>query len=127
MYHYKEECKVNGKTLRMGGITKRSLAAMKHIPKVGTIQSVKGYTYNGRGGNTHTGVLVKGDKGSVRFGGFSWGYCGEGCRGLQILFDSLHLPADATMFIVWPSLAGPARTHWKFNLIKGIWYTDNNI
>lgn len=114
-YHYKEENKIDGKTTRTGGVTKRSLAAMKHLPKVGVIKSVKGYTYNGRYNTTHTGVLVKGDKGSIRFGGFSWGYNGEGCRGLQTLFDTLNVPAKATTIAEWAD-SDQVGEHWKITI-----------
>ena len=37
--------------------------------KLGIILSVKGYRYFGRYGTTHEAVMVKGTKGTARFGG----------------------------------------------------------
>lgn len=94
MYSYIEQEKVDGKNYRTGGVTKRSLKAMKHLPKIGVPQSVRGYVYRGRYNACHIGVMVKGDKGKIRFGGFSWGYSGEGCRGLAELFVKLGIRQD---------------------------------
>ncbi len=88
MYRYVECEKFEGKTCRTGGSTERSIAALKHLPKVGKLEYVRGYIYKGRG-TTHAAVLVRGDLGSMRFGGFSWGYYGTGCRGLQSLLNKL--------------------------------------
>ena len=38
-------------------------------------------------------VLVRGSLGSARFGGFAWGYSGEGPRGLKILLNQLGVNA----------------------------------
>lgn len=106
MYRYVECEKVNGKTCRMGGITTRSLRAMKHLPKVGKVQYVRGYIYRGRLGTQHVGVLVKGELGTIRFGGFAWGYGGEGPRGLERLFDALNVPEwcrNVVRWVKWPS------------------------
>lgn len=125
-YRFVESEKSEGQTTRTGGSTRRSLAAMKHLSKVGEVKYVKGYTYNGRYNTTHVGVLVVGTKGSVRFGGFSWGYAGEGCRGLQVLFDRLKIPAHATTIGVWPEFS-KVGDHWKLYLVKGVWYTDTRL
>ena len=116
------ECGKNedGKTCRDGGVTSRSLKALKHLDKCGTLRYVKGYMYFGAYGTTHCAVLVAGDLGSVRFGGFSWGYGGEGPRGLKQLFDRLgitHSPFDQTLG-PWPSFHD-LREHWRVELPSG--------
>jgi hypothetical protein len=104
-YRYVECTKYEGKTLRTGGVTRRSLAALKHLPKIGMPRYVKGYVYMGHGGTTHIGVLVRGTKGSIRFGGFGWGYYGEGPRGLAELFRQLNIDADPSTLAHWPDFS----------------------
>ena len=99
-YVYVECEKYEGKTVRTGGSTERSLKAMKHLPKVGTLYYVRGYVYRGRYNTLHVGVIVKGSKGRIRFGGFSWGYGGQGSRGLKELFEKLNIPLDPTTKIL---------------------------
>lgn len=65
----------------------------KIIAKLGTILSVKGYRYFGRYGTTHEAVMVKGTKGTARFGGCLWGYGGEGPRGTHELLLTLGVDA----------------------------------
>ena len=114
MYRYVECEKDGGKTVRTGGVTKRSLAALKHLPKVGKVLYVKGYIYTGRFGVQHVGVLVRGETGSIRFGGFSWGYHGEGSRGLAQLFAKLGIAVDPYTIAEWgdfrPSYVGE---YWR--------------
>jgi hypothetical protein len=93
MYRYRDNA----------GSTHHSLERMKHLPKVGRVLLVRGYEYVGRYGALHTGILVKGDKGSCRFGGFCFGYGGEGPRGLVRLLLALGVPqktAEAVAFNV---------------------------
>jgi hypothetical protein len=108
MYRYIECEKYEGKTLRTGGITERSLMALKHLSKVGQVRYVRGYIYTGRNGTQHAGVLVRGELGSIRFGGFSWGYNGEGPRGLEKLFDCLGVKNWCRRLVQstrWPGFA----------------------
>lgn len=103
MYKYVEREHYEGRTIRFSGITQKSIKAMKHLHKVGEVQSIKGYLYRGHNQNQHIGVLVKGDKGTIRFGGFAWGYSGEGPRGLRHLFDVIGVskeicPYDSRVF-----------------------------
>jgi hypothetical protein len=115
-YRYVETEKVDGKTARTGGSTRRSLRALKHLPKIGTVQYVRGYVYKGRYG-AHAGVLVRGTLGSIRFGGFAWGYNGEGPRGLERLFDALNVPEWARRFVwrsSWPRMSeDEVGEHWR--------------
>lgn len=74
------------------GTTFRSIQAIEnHLHKVGQIKEVKGYVYKGRYNTTHVGVMVKGDRGSARFSGLSWGYFGTGPNGLRQLLSKLGL------------------------------------
>lgn len=117
-YRYVECGKFEGKTVRVGGVTKRSLAAITHIPKVGRVSQVRGYTYNSNG-VINVAVIVVGALGTIRFGGFSWGYSGEGSRGLNALFKVLGIEIDATSKALgeWPGFE-KAETHWQIDFRK---------
>ena len=91
MYRYREQEKYDGKTVLIGGNSKVSLRSMKHLSKIGKPILIRGYVYKGRYDVNHTAVMVYGEEGTIRFGGFSWGYNGEGSRGLQVLFDKLGI------------------------------------
>ena len=88
-----------------GGSTDRSIEALdKHVGKVGEIESIRGYVYYGRYKTTHVAVLVKGTKGTIRMGGFSWGYGGSGCQGLRVILAKLKVPQeeiDRILSIEW--------------------------
>lgn len=115
MYRYREN----------NGTTRRSLLAMKHLPKIGTPIQVRAYIFSSkRKENTcsvnHVAVLVKGDKGSARFSGFCWGYPGEGPRGLRQLFNTIGVPQaeiERVLAIDWEgwSKVGPV---WQIDLVQ---------
>jgi hypothetical protein len=115
MYRYREQEKFEGKTILTGGVTQKSRQALKHLPKIGTPLYVKGYIYKGAHHANHVGVLVKGTEGVIRFGGFSWGYCGEGCRGLAELFTLLGIKENPETIAEWPSF-NDLGEHWRINL-----------
>ena len=117
-YRFVECEKFEGKTLRTGGLTSRSIKALKHLPKIGTPRYVRGYIYLGTHNTTHIGVLVRGDKGSIRFGGFAWGYSGEGPRGLAKLFEKLGIEVNTFTLCQWPSF-NDTREHWRIELPSG--------
>ena len=117
MYRFVEQEKFEGKTIMAGGVTRISLRAMKHIPKVGVPTLVRGYSYRDKYGMIRTAVKVHGTLGTVRFGGFAWGYCGEGPRGLQELFDALGVIRDAGTIAPWCGWdAKRLGTQWKIKL-----------
>ena len=119
MYRYVECSKYEGKTVRTGGVTRRSLKALKHLPKIGTPTLCRGYTYFGTHETTHIGVVVRGTNGSLRFGGFAWGYYGEGCRGLEQLFKALNIQVSPfTDLGQWPNY-NDVREHWRIALPSG--------
>ena len=100
------------------GSTSRSIKAIKHLSKIGDVQYVRGYTYKGRYNTIHVGVLVKGNKGSCRFSGFSWGYIGEGTRGLTRLLTYLGCSSNTIHNILskdWHGYDTVAQS-WKINL-----------
>lgn len=66
----------------------------KVLAKLGRILYVKGYRYRGRYQTTHEAVLVRGEHGTVRFGGLLWGYPGEGPRGTIELLILLGVNPD---------------------------------
>ena len=121
MYRYVETEKYEGKTTRTGGITSASLSALKHLPKVGKVRYVRGYVYKGRFGAYHVGVLVAGELGTIRFGGFLWGYGGQGPRGLNQLFAKLGLDLDATSLVLgWSPNFNKASSgeHWRVTFLE---------
>jgi hypothetical protein len=116
-YRYVERETYEGKQHRSGGSTLASLKVMKHLPKVGQLKYVRGYVYRGRYNTTHVGVVVRGDKGYIRFGGFSWGYGGQGPRGLADLFKQLQIDVDPTSDVLGSNPCGAdSGTKWKISL-----------
>lgn len=105
---------------KRGGSTNRGLADFnKHIAKVGSVISIKGYQYEDGTKVKQIAVLVTGTLGTMRLGGFSWGYDGEGCRGTRSLFATLNVPQseiDRVMKIEWPGWTGKPREFWKISL-----------
>lgn len=99
--------------------TEASLRAMKHLPKLGRITKIRGYRYHGKDGVSQIAVMVHGENGTVRFRGFSWGYSGQGCRGLQTLFNHLGVPSEKSLIVMalaWPEFHGPAHEFWSIDL-----------
>ena len=75
------------------GSTRLSLIAFeKHHHKIGDVVRIKGYCYKGRVAN-QMGVLIVGTKGTMRLSGLSWGYSGEGPRGLKQILEQIEVPA----------------------------------
>jgi len=67
------------------------LDRLDKIVKLGKIKLIRGYRYRGRYRVLHESVLVVGENGTARFGGFLWGYSGEGPRGLIQLLIKLNV------------------------------------
>jgi len=114
---------------RHPGITRMSLRSMsRHLSKIGTPLWAEAYSMNVRtrnGDSSRCYVAVTGTIGKIRFGGFSWGYHGEGPRGLQALLDALGYKGDPPQ--TWPDFKGstPPNTppnrkayHWNINFEK---------
>ncbi len=102
------------------GYTRVSIRSMKHIPKVGDIKEVKGYTYKSKRGGFEsfkTAVAVIGDKGRIRLEGLNWGYQGEGPRGLQKLFDLLEVNEDAKTIALSPE-GTESKVYWSIDIPK---------
>jgi len=115
MYRFVEKERYEGRTVRSGGSTNRSLKALKHLPKVGNPLRVRGYTYKGAYGSNHVGVMVHGEKGTIRFSGFAWGYMGQGPRGLNDLFKLLGVKKCASDLPQMPSF-NTIGEHWAISL-----------
>lgn len=106
MYRYRDNA----------GSTHQSLNRTKHVVKLGKLKYVRGYVYLGRYGAHHAGVLVRGENGTARFGGFSWGYSGEGPRGLVQFLLSLGYKLDEVQKVVYMTPWGAfnkAEEAWK--------------
>ena len=99
-----------------GGVTNLSLKAFnKHVSKIGEVSSVKGYIYFGQHKTNHIGVLLTGTKGTLRLGGLSWGYGGEGVRGLRVILTNLGCPEDEIKRVTAVEWTG-----WSTGLPKGM-------
>lgn len=103
------------------GTTRTSLSAMRHLSKIGKVTSIRGYRYKAKG-ISQEAVLVSGENGSCRFGGFLWGYAGEGPRGTVELLKHLGLPEYAANEVAFESLR---REHdelgvdWRIDFYNG--------
>lgn len=73
----------------VSGVTHVSRESVdKHLHKIGIVRSIRGYTYGGKHGPDQA-VLVKGDLGTMRLSGLSWGYGGEGPAGLRYVLAKI--------------------------------------
>jgi hypothetical protein len=122
------------------GVTYRAIAALKHLPKCGEILKIEAYQYRRRmklsGGNFTTRVdhrvKVFGTTGDMMFAGFGWGYFGEGCRGLEQLFNRLGVPCggmgtigyqcahEIKMSDQFITMNNPV-VDWRLEFINGTW------
>ena len=100
------------------GVTSRSIKRLDKLAKLGTITHIKGYSYKGRHGVYHCGVLVKGSNGSARYSGFGWGYSGEGPRGLKVLLQRLNVDDNEINRVLSCSwdFYNDKKVHWEINL-----------
>jgi len=125
---------------RHPGITRISLRSMhRHLSKIGTPLWAEAYSMNVKtrnGDSSRCYVVVTGTTGKIRFGGFSWGYHGEGPRGLQALLDALGYKGAPTH--AWPDFKGSNspntalnRKAYHWNLVLNVskplmvWYEDS--
>jgi hypothetical protein len=93
-----------------------TIASKKHVARLGKLEYVRGYVYRGTYGMTFA-TIVKGENGTARFRGFSWGYGGEGPHGLLYLLQRLGVDdatANKTAF----------ETPWETNTIGEKWRID---
>lgn len=100
------------------GSTDKSLKAIKHISKIGWLKYIKGYCYKGRYGVNHVAVLLRGDKGSMRISNFSWGYIGQGPRGLEKFLKELNIDQaeiDRVLNIPWNGW-DKVEEYWRINV-----------
>lgn len=100
------------------GSTSKSLKAIKHISKIGCLKYIKGYCYKGKHGVNHVAVLLRGNKGSMRISNFSWGYSGEGPRGLKKFLEELSVDQNEinrVLNISWDGWDKP-QEFWRINV-----------
>lgn len=143
MYHYKAP---------HDGVTRFSVNGLKHIDKLGKLISIEAYTVGAivklyaqgkhdvienTWNNNMVRIIVKGENGSCTFGGFLWGYSGEGPHGLRDLFIKCGMTKEFADHYAFSNTLGTndatekntklynAKTLWKFmnsdigwNLIK---------
>lgn len=103
-----------------GGVTNKSLAAFDaHLSKIGDAVSVKGYLYSGKNKVKQVAVMIVGTKGTLRLGGLSWGYSGQGVRGTKQILEKLKTPQDKIEEVIktpWDGWKGNPRVIWKITL-----------
>ena len=79
-----------------GGTREGLRAFRKHHHKIGEPTEVRGYTVIAwcgfLGVSPYVRVTVRGKNGTLRLGGFQWGYSGEGPRGLEEILYCLGIP-----------------------------------
>jgi hypothetical protein len=97
--------------------THRSEQAAKHVQRLGTLYSVRGYVFKSRFGK-RTAVMVKGLYGTARFSAFAWGYGGTGPNGLNRFLQSLGIDktqaAQIAFHTSWET--DTIGTKWEINL-----------
>ena len=107
------------KHFRISGCTSANLRQLDKVDQIGEIRCVRGYIRTDSQYVRRTSVMVHGTAGTVRFDGFSWGYDGEGPRGLDRLFSKLNIPQYQRNFVQshdWSGWEGPDREFWRVNL-----------
>ena len=95
------------------GSTFRSLTAAKHVARLGNLEYVRGYVYQGKYG-TRVGVLVRGSNGTARFDAYSWGYNGTGPNGLKRFLAMIAVPEQVADNIAF-------NTPWETDKIGEKW------
>lgn len=116
------------------GITRFSVKGLKHIDKIGKLVSIEAYTVgsimNGAGDSKWVDnkirIIVRGETGTCTYGGFLWGYGGEGPHGLRDLFLKCGMNRALADHYAFTSVLGDnsmplygtklynATTVWKF-------------
>lgn len=108
MYRYRD----------ISGSTEKSLKTIKHLSKIGWLKYIKGYCYKGRYGVNHCAILLKGDKGSMRISNFSWGYNGQGPRGLEKFLKEINIDQkeiDRVLSVKWDGWDSVGEK-WRINV-----------
>lgn len=106
------------KHFRVDDSTSGCLRRLNVVDEIGNVQFIRGYLRVDHRGVKRISVMVHGTTGTVRFDGFSWGYGGEGPRGLNQLFEKLNVPQYQRDFVQshsWDGWVGPPREFWRIN------------
>lgn len=85
MYRYRETT----------GATRCAINSLKHLSKLGTIHTIRGYQYRAtfkHGSRVNHRVKVIGTTGEAMFWDCGWGYFGQGPTGLLELFKAVGVP-----------------------------------
>ena len=97
------------------GCTRFSVNGLKHIDKIGKLISIEGYTVgnhvlfkslNHPWTDNKVRIIVKGEKGTCTFGGFLWGYGGEGPHGLRDLFIKCGMEKEIAEYYAFTGTLG---------------------
>ena len=104
---------------RVDGVTSKSLSAVDlHLSRLGKITKIRGYRImkkNIRAKFEY--VMVTGENGTARFGGFCWGYFGEGPRGLIKLLTKCGVESEIAETIAFHTeRKDEIGTDWLINL-----------
>ena len=93
--------------------TSTSEKAIKHLPKLGFITEIRGYRYIDKHRVAEEAVLVKGENGTARFSGLTWGYGGTGPHGLIKLLIAVGLSEQDARSISLLPRSSKIGTDWK--------------
>jgi hypothetical protein len=118
------------------GCTRHSVKGLKYINKLGKLVSIEAYTVGAVIDKNHKErsswidsklrIIVRGEHGSCTFGGFSWGYGGEGPHGLIELLKTCGMTPQMASHYATSNALGEfnpsphnaklynATTLWKF-------------
>ncbi len=106
--------------LRYDNSTAQCRKRFDRVAKLGKLSSVRGYRYRGRYNTTHEAVLIKGENGSIRFGGLLWGYGGEGPRGLVELLGKIGVSeSNAQQIAFTTARRDEVGTDWEIKVVEG--------
>lgn len=93
--------------------------AMKHLPKLGKILSIRGYRYQGRYG-LNEAVMVVGELGTARFNAVCWSYGGSGPHAVRDLLMLLGVSQDWAEIIAFKSFRWDDKgTDWEVRFDNG--------
>lgn len=122
------------------GCTRHSIKGLKYIHKLGKLISIEAYTVassdkyldstsdwlagRSKQFNAMIRIIVRGEFGSCTYGGFSWGYSGEGPRGLIELFKTCGMTPEMANHYATSSTLGefnPSPTNSKLYNATTLW------
>jgi hypothetical protein len=109
-----------------GGLTQKSVRALRNLPKLGTITKVRGYRFWGKYG-LEEAVMVYGENGTARYEGVLWGYGGTGPSGLVQLLRKIGVDGHfAERVAFYTPRRDNVGTDWTLTNITWVDYFHGN-